>query len=127
MTSLAGDVLVFSCEFELGFPVMIEFGFIPLAGAMAILAFFAMAPLVDVIQVMAGMAVLRCFLVVIINVANVTRYILMFSFQAKLGFVMIEIKLFPGFCSMTITAFLTQFTFVRILFFVAVKAARRSF
>jgi hypothetical protein len=122
MTSLAGNILVFSCQFELGFPVMIEFGFVPVAGVVAILTFFAIASLVNIIQVVAGMAVLWCFLVFIINVATVAHYILMLSFQTELGLVMIEVKLFPGFCGMAITAFITQFSVVRVLFLMTVNA-----
>ena len=58
---------------------MLEFGLNPIARAMAVFALCAMAPIVDIVQGVAGIAVLRGFLVLCIQVATVTGNLFMLS------------------------------------------------
>jgi len=58
---------------------MFEFGLNPVARAMAVFALCAIAPIVDVIQGVAGIAVFRGFLILSIQVTTVAGNIFMLS------------------------------------------------
>jgi len=58
---------------------MLEFGLNPIARAMAVFALCAMAPIVDIVQGVAGITVLWGFLILCIQVATVTGNLFMLS------------------------------------------------
>ena len=85
---------------------MLEFGLNPIARAMTVFALCAMAPIVDIVQGVAGITAFRGFLIFRIQVATVAGNVFMLSQKRELGNVMIKVELLPGFRTMAFAALL---------------------
>jgi len=72
VTGLTDSLFVFAFQREVGITIMLEFGFNPIAWAMTVFALVSIAPIVDIVQGVAGITVLRCLLISRVQVAAVT-------------------------------------------------------
>ena len=79
-----------------------------------------------IIQQVATMALLRCILVYLINMAAVAVQLCVFFTQSEVRLVMIKIRASPGAFCMAISTFSTEDTLVDIIFFVARHACGRG-
>jgi hypothetical protein len=79
-----------------------------------------------IIQQVAAMALLCCFLVCLINMAAVAFQLCVFLTQSEVRTVMIEIRASPGAFCVAITACFTEDTLVDIIVFVAGHACSRG-
>lgn len=79
VTGLTDSLFVFAFQREVGITIMLEFGFNPIARAVTVFALVAIAPIVDIVQGVAGIAVLRCLLISRVQVAAVTGNFFVFS------------------------------------------------
>ena len=108
-------------EFEVGILVMIEFDFCPTLIGMTFSALDATVTLVNIIQIMAEVAVFRCVLVSLVHMTILTTNVLVIIPERKIGFVMIEKRWQPSVFYVAIIAMLSHPALVRIIPLMAVN------
>ena len=95
-------------EFEVGILIMIEFDFCPALIGMTFTAFDATVTLVNIIQIMAEVAVFRCILISLVHMTKLTTNVLVIVPEWKIGFIMIEKRWQPSIFYMAIIAMLSH-------------------
>lgn len=88
---------------------MVEFDFFPTDSVMAFLAFRAIAPLMDVIQLVAGKALHGCFDIALSDVTTGAVRLFMRAEEWELGFVVVVVNVAPVLLIMTTFAVIIDF------------------
>lgn len=115
-----------SLQWIAGVAAVIKVCLSPVLFRMTITALLSIAPCMYIIQQVATMALLRCILVYLINMAAVAVQLCVFFTQSEIRLVMIKIRASPGAFCMAISTFFTEDTLVDIIFFVARYACGRG-
>ena len=126
MAGVAFDLGVRAAQRKFGFGVVVENRLLPFCLPVAALAFFAVAAAMNILQLVAGRAVLG---EVFINLADMTGgagHVLVSALEWKFRFAVIErLCLAPFGGGMTAVTFLAEPPLMRIIRFVAIETNRR--
>jgi hypothetical protein len=124
VAGLTTGFLVSALEWKLGVLVMIEPGLEPTAFIMALLALFAAASLMYIVQFMAAVTAsvllgfrFRPFGVVVAGMALVATNLLVFSLETEFGvFVVVEFDFVPFLFAVTVLALLPETILVNVFY-----------
>lgn len=95
---------------------MVELVLLPLFGGVAVLAFFPVAPFVDIIVFMTSVAGLwHLLLIEPFTVTSIAINLLVLEFKRKVRLVMIKLITLPLLCSVTIRTFFSITSVVNVI------------
>ena len=94
---------------------------------MALVALFAKTALVLIVILMAGITFGRYRQITLLRMAITALNTLVFTVQGEFSLVMVVLKIIPGTFTMTTVAYLSQFSFMRFIFLVAIDALMLCF
>lgn len=96
VAAVTGEFGVHATEWEFGFFVVIELSLLPLLVVMAALTLFPKTTQMDVVDLVAGDALLGCLFIALIDVAAVTARLLMRALELEVTFVVVKTVLLPA-------------------------------
>jgi len=127
VAAITAHNLMLSANFKFSFLIMIKMAFLPLFLAVAGLALSTIAPLMRIINRMAGITFCWRVLVSVIGVAALTAGFFMLTLQRKIGFTVVKFNFCPSHLTVTGMAFFTQLFIMCIILLVAGIALCRGF